>query len=423
MKQFFLKKKIYTVLLLLFVLVVSFFNLYGNKKTYGNYCKELQTVTNLSQFKVWMEKGEHLFESQIPGKQLYVEIYSILQKVMGKKEFHNFQYIMDQDGMVYYGSTYPRGTDDLEEYADRIKALETYVENNGASFFFCMAPCKITRGISQVNRSLLLNDPNIRMDTLLSKLQQRNVHSLDLRIPLMESGKPMSELFYFADHYWTSKGALLGMIALVDELNDYYGENLDPTMYYRDLEQYDSKVYENVVLGSDGKRIGLASCGLEDFVHLYPRNYEKSLYSWSCEDATLSRNGNLREALFLEEKLAPTDFYTDTIYRVYLDQIHEKDTIINHNNPNGLKVAVLRDAYFSPMAVYLAPMVGELDLYRNNSEAAVQKLLQSIEKKQYDYVIYETYPYNMEEENFPFFEDKTARNTVSKNTERGLHEK
>lgn len=102
------------------------------------------------------------------------------------------------------------------------------------------------------------------------------------------------------------------------------------------------------------------------------------------------------------------DIYSDSQYFLYLDGIRPYEKIINTDNPEGYKVCAIRDSYFSPMIVFMMPMWGELHAIWSLEESDRLDIEDFVKDNEFDYIIVEIYPYNINEESFRFFEEDEA---------------
>lgn len=403
MERFFLKKNCFAVIFILFVLIFSAANLVCNHEAFEELAESFCEIRTVSDFESWIDEAEAKTTEDILGRMAYVETYGYLQKVMGKREFNNFAFIQDEDDMLYYGSMMELETDDLEEYARNVQRLNTYVESRGAKLLVVIPPSKVLAGVSDINREWPINNPNNRVDKFMMLLQQYGVNAIDLSPAMQKSGAELDELFFKTDHHWTPLAAFYGMSEVVEQMDRRFDVDLDPEGYYRNLDNYNSCTFEQVFLGSTGRNTGAVYSGLDDYQLLWPACDME--FTWMNLEDDKEQSGTLVEALLNPSVLADIeDIYDSNTNRVYMDQVVDRDKIINHSRPDAPKITALRDSYFTPMACFLAPMCSEINmLWTRNSEGIDME--EFIRESEFDYVILEVYPYNLDEVSFDFFHD------------------
>lgn len=121
-------------------------------------------------------------------------------------------------------------------------------------------------------------------------------------------------------------------------------------------------------------------------------------------DVTQHFRGYTTESLMdVDVLLEHDDIYSDSQYSLYLNGLRPYEHIVNEDNPDGIKVFAIRDSYFSPMMVFLAPMCSELDAIWSLEESHVLDIESYVKENEFDYIIMEIYPYNINGDAFNFF--------------------
>ena len=399
MERFFIKKSCFAVVFLIFILGFSAVNFGVNRDVLAGLAHDLTEIDGISGLKSWTKDVEAQLSEEILGRMNYVELYGYTQKILGKHEFNNFSYIQDYDRMLYYGSVSELPTDDLEEYVKNVKRLSEYVESRGGNFLVLLPPSKVLAGISTVNSAWPLNDPNNRIDKIMNLFQQYGIEAVDLRIAMQNSGRSLDQLFFKTDHHWTPLAAFYGTKDLINQISDRFGEQLDPDNYYRNLDNYHTYTYHDCFLGSSGRNTGILYSGLEDYTMLWPECEME--FSWTDYEHGKEKRGSYTQALLQKSALEDIkNVYKSSTNKIYLNEVVNRDKIVNHSKPDGPRMTVLRDSYFSPMACFLAPMCSEINMLWTKSG---ENMEQFIRESEFDYVILEIYPYNLDEESFNFF--------------------
>ena len=403
MRRFFVKKYIFAALLLTSWLLFSVINFAVNASEWCQCFVQLTQVQNIAQLDEWIADTEAQANEELLYSEEFIDMYGYVQKLLDKREFNQFAFVRDDDGMLYYGSTWPLSTEEMVDYAGRVRRLNEYVESRGAKLLVVLPPSKILSGVSNINRAWPINDPNARMDRLLMLLYQNGIEAVDLRVKMQQTGASLDELFFKTDHHWTPLAGFYAAQEIVDQVRKRFGDDWDPAHFYTDIDNYNSYTYSGCMLGSSGRNTGVIYSGMDDYTLLWPKF--PTNFTWTDYERDTKRKGDFTESLMDASELEIDDLYNSSVNRVYLREITDKDKIINHENPQGAKLKVLRDSYFSPTACFLAPMCSEIDMMWTRAPADQYDIEAFVREGEYDYLILEIYPYNLDERAFSFFEE------------------
>lgn len=364
---------------------------------------EVSEVSQLYEATVAVE--DEISESML-AKDAFIEIYGGTQLLLDKQEFNNFAFVKDDDGFLYYGTTYNTLDTEVETYAKRVRRMSEYVEEEGKKFLFVMPLDKNISEFVSSDSVLPISDVNPTMDLFLWRLNQNMVNTLDLRSSLLETGLSHEELFFKTDHHWTTLAAFYAAVDIVEEFEVLWGDDLDSDNLYMNIESYELEILEESVLGSMGKDVGILYSEEYDDMQLLTPNFETD-YSYTYYNSSgeeILRTGTFEEALMFTEYL---DGSFENTEGVYLNTANRVDVIINNLNTDGPKLLVLRDSYFSPVAAFLSPLFSEIHMVwatsqENPSVDFEEYLKENIDD--YDYVILEVYSHNLNDYSFEFFQ-------------------
>ena len=393
MKKYMLKKRIFAVV---FLSVIFSFSIVNFIHSY----QPLKSLFSDEEAEVSVAELEETINENL------IETYGYVQVLMDKRESNNFTSIVDEDGYLHYSAFFKEDNPDIFEYAMRLKRLQDYVEPKGTKVLFAIAPGKYVPGQTQVRSGLSVNNPNAAVDELLFYLNRLGVETLDLRQSVPNEELSYEETFFKTDHHWTIPAAFYATGDLVDKMEQSFGVDLDPLDYYTNIANYDMVTYKQGMLGSMGRKTGAAFSGLEDFTALWP-HYEGDFYRERI--STLGTELETMEGDFIEAFInipvleGRGDVYSDSQYSVYLNGISSYDKIINRKKEDGASVFMIRDSYFSPVMAFMAPMCKEIHAIWSLEESRALDIETYVKENEFDYIIMEVYPYNIEDKAFNFF--------------------
>jgi len=401
--KYFTKKRLFTVVFLLAMFGFSAVNIYTNRNA---FVKEVEK--NLSKPNELPKKLEGIMEDGIVGKTEFVETYGLTQKTLGKNEFNAFEFVKDKKGFLHYASFYREDERDIFSYSLRVKKLQNYVERYGTKVLFVMAPSKYSREYTEFDTGLPVNDPSEDTYEMLLYLNRLGVPCINLGEYIPNKDIPYEEAFFKTDHHWTVPAAFEATKIIVNDLNERYGANLDPTGFYLSDKAYTKKKYEGHMLGSMGRDTGVAYSGLEDFVAYLPTFDGHYKRSYIMKDK-MTLEGTYTDALLDLTVLDPNiNYYVDSQYSLYIGQVTNLENIENLENKEAPTALMIRDSYFGPVIPFMAPMFSKIDAIWSMEEMDDINVGEYIKGQyesgvKYDYLIVEYYPHNIEDEAFKFF--------------------
>lgn len=393
---YFLKKRIFAV-----IFIGAVFGYAGVNFAY-NYeeLKEMVCMKDLSVDIVDDEISENIY-----GRMNFVEMYGQVQVLLDKRECNNFSYIKDEEGFLHYASFFREENDEIFEYAMRVKRLQNYVESRGTKVLFVIPPGKYDPDDTVFREGMPVNDPGYMVDELMFNLNRLGVETLNLGELMPNETLSYEETFFKTDHHWTVPAAFYATQKVLDKIEESFGENLDPDDYYTDINNYDAMTYQSIMLGSMGRKTGYRFSGMEDFKALWPHFEGKYTRESMMENGQMtSQRGNFVEALMNTEVLSEkTDIYSDSPYSLYLNGLRIYEKITNEENPDGPKIFMIRDSYFSPVMAFMMPMCGEIDAIWSLEETEELDIETYVKENTFDYIIIEVYPYNINSNAFNYF--------------------
>jgi len=121
------------------------------------------------------------------------------------------QVLLGREGWLYYGSTLDDYTgarlpdEDLERIAQNLADIQAYVESQGRSFVFTVAPNKNSLYPGHMPGAIENRHDAANLPALLPYLRRYGVHYVDL-CSLFAGGE---EQYYRTDSHWTARGAAM----------------------------------------------------------------------------------------------------------------------------------------------------------------------------------------------------------------------
>lgn len=246
---------------------------------------------------------------------------------------------------------------DTTPYVEEIANLKGVLDELDTPLLYVQTPLKTIDGYTEMPDGIT-DYANANTDTFLENLKEVGVDTIDLRQNIKEQDLDLSDLFYTTDHHWKTQTAFWAVGEVTDYLKENTGINLDPEGFYTNSDNYESILYEQNFLGSQGRRVGKYYGGVDDYTLMLP-NYDTD-YTVTINKSNSSSvaEGSFKEAIVKENLLNPTDIFTNR-YAAYFGADFPEVIIQNHSSENDMKVLIFKDSFGLPFSAFLSTMVGE----------------------------------------------------------------
>ncbi len=291
----------------------------------------------------------------------FIQLYGGAQRVIGRKSVEDldpkYTVMRLSDGQLTFAD--PEGVQaDRSVMAREFISFARRVEfRYGVPTLYVQAPSKLdTAQLPQgVN-----NYADAEADQFLSLLEESGVDTLDLRPAFRQAAKEdktAGERYFFAtDHHWTPAGAFRGFQELCGKLEEDYGFQVDPAFTLE--RSYEKYTFEDLFLGSQGKRVGSLYAGLDD-IEIWSPKFETD-FTYSVPMNSITRTGPFAVSLLFPEMVADKGSLYDTNpYVIYSGGDFLLARAKNEENPDGPRVLVLRDSFGCTLTPFLSLLTSE----------------------------------------------------------------
>lgn len=305
-----------------------------------------------------LEEGESAVNQDLDRDHYFIQLYGGVQRLSGRRLILDAtqatHVVKREDGSLNFVYLPTAPSQEVGPNAQQTVLLRDYLDTLDIPMLFVLAPQKIERdndllptGVADYN-----NDNATRY---LDALAREGVDYLDLR-PVFEATGDYASWFFRTDHHWRPEGAFLAFQEVAALLEDRYGWATEDSL--TDESSYEKIVYEDFFLGSQGKRVGSLYAGVDDITRYSPR-FDTSL-TYSILDSGTVREGPFDESVLFPERVAQRDWFNGNPYTLYSGGDYGFARMVNHNNPEGPKILLIRDSFACAFAPFLALSCSEL---------------------------------------------------------------
>lgn len=299
------------------------------------------------------DRTEAALNAALDREHHFIELYGLMQRLTNQRfveDSYSYSVIRLDNGTLTFGSVGQVQKDTSENAAATAEFAEGLAEL-GIPFSAVMTPQKVPQGVNCVPGALK-DYHNEEADQFLSLLEKKGLHTVDLRDTM---GTDLTCYFFRTDHHWNADGAFLGNQLMTAALGEEYG--FAPFAPGLDETQFTKRVYEELFLGSQGKRVGTLYAGTDDFVTWHPTFDTRMTYLTS--DTAVPRTGSLEQALFFTQHLK-LDHFNGNPYVTFAGGDWGKATVVNEGNPDGPNVVMIRDSFGCAITPFFALQCSKL---------------------------------------------------------------
>jgi hypothetical protein len=340
-------------------------------------------------------------DDSVPYKMMWIESYGFMQKLLFKEEENNFEVIQDTDGKLHY-AFFAEEANEVSSIVRTVNILNWKLIPSKADLVVLMPPDKVIEGYTQFSEGLPYSYSNETADNFLLKLEESGISTFDFRDKLNTSKLDKSKIFFNTDHHWTVESGFWAFTELVNYLEDR-GYQLDPENFYTDASNYNFITYPESYIGSMGRKTGVLYGGVDDFTLIYPKFTTEYNYTAVSPGVNIETSGRFEDALLNGYAFNLKDY--DSImnadkYFSYLYGNQAFVSIVNQNNPDGIKVLMIKDSMSVPMASFLSTVVKEIVLI--DPRYYKEDIAQYAHEEKFDLVLVSIYPPNLTDEFFDY---------------------
>jgi len=306
---------------------------------------------------------------EIFAKQPLLEFNGFVSRITGVKINSGDNTVSKIDDKYL---TYVYDYMDTAYKAKQTLKFKYFLDNKDIDFFMVMPPFKVDKKDKKLIESI--NDSTNKMaDEFIHNIKDE-VNVFDMRDIIEKSGKEYLDMFFIADHHWKPQTGLAFVPEIAERLNKEYGFKIDVSVYNK--ENFNTKTYEKIMLGSQGRKVTRGYAELEDMDIITPK-YD---YDFEVEipDKNIKLSGGFEDVFIDKKQLEIGNYYDKAPYTAYCYGDKPYIHIKNNSVTDDRRVLILKDSYSSVVVPYLAMQIREIDLidlryYDNNIRAFIEE--------------------------------------------------
>lgn len=334
------------ILAALFVVVMVLFAIRSNawaclEKVAAYVAQDIETGT------LSMSGIESEYVSTMYEKQTFIDVNGSMAKALNMQGYYSDMgmYITEDNYIV---SASPETSTDYEY--EQMVSFKQYLDSIGVNLLYVNQPTKYVDDSLFSEQFGIETYSNRNADLFLERISEAGIANIDLRDNLEEDGMKVEDQFFRTDHHWTPECGLWATQIITEGLNSYCNYNIDTSIY--DRENYTFTEYKECWVGEQGKKVGAAYVGLDDYTCVKP-NFDTN---YLFKTATGLEAGTFDDFINEDVYNLENDVYTSTSWHYSYIQ-----RACFNKNVNYGKVLLLGDSYAQVTQPFLSLAVSEID--------------------------------------------------------------
>ncbi len=329
----------------------------------------------------YIDEAENSF-NDIAFKIPFIELNGLINKAVGKRAI-----IDAEPNLTVYkynnGHLSNISSDLNKNYDGRVQniiSLRNFTNDKNIDYLYVNIPFKTDKANPELPEGIIDNS-NILMDGLVNGITEAGVSNIDLRQVMHDEGINQYDMFFKTDHHWKPETGLWA----VNKINEYLVSEFayEDKSGLLDIKDYNIDTYNDIFLGSLGRRTSKSYSGIDDLSLIYPK-FPTNL-TFSIPSKEISREGKFEDTIF-DYKYLNHDYYDWSAYSVYTGGDHPYNKIINNNDKSGKKALLIRDSFSCVTAPFLSLCFSELHIFDMRYDTG-NSMYEHIEKINPDLVI------------------------------------
>jgi hypothetical protein len=308
------------------------------------------TGINFAEFALGLEPDGHVkgLEKLELAQDTAVNTWGALQKLMGKKVAIGSTFYEDVTKLDNGYFTMADHDRDVTPAENGVQDASAFAGKLGADFLYVQAPGK-EDSMDVLPFGAVTYAPS-KADAMTEFVREQGYENICVKELLKADGDEWYSYFYHTDHHLQNKAAFITAKAIAEKINGSCEMTAD---------DFDKTLYEDVFLGAQGRMTGRYYTGLDDYELWIPK--EKGDYELSVPSQGIDRKGSFEDAFVYYENLEhySFDYYA---YYSYLHQDYDHMILMNHGNPEGKKIVMVRDSTAVPVSSFLITQCSEIHL-------------------------------------------------------------
>ena len=286
---------------------------------------------------------------------LFLDLYGKTMEALGKNLIDDTENPVIRLGNGYLTYTYLYSKES-KEYTE-ILDFNEWLKKKNIPFLFVTPAVKTDNRYASYPKGF--PDRNADEETeYVKQLDVNGISYLNSVKTLVTENEDFYSWFYKTDHHWNVHAGFSVAEAIAQRLKTEFGLPVDVNIL--DRSNFNNVTYENIFLGSQGKKATHGYVSPEDFEVFYP-DFDTA-FSIEIPTRMIDQTDSFENTLIDSEALKTGNVYTKNAYGAFLYGDVPLARIHNLNCKNGIRALVIKTSDANVVNAYLAFTVEYLDI-------------------------------------------------------------
>lgn len=294
------------------------------------------------------------FENKISegfkDKYAYINLNGKMTNALGVNSLNNITKL-DNGHLVF--SFEPSNTTEL---SDKLSQVSDLLKQDNIEFLSVAVPHKACFYDTEFPAGYGENYAYL-LDDLEKELNAKGVNHINANAFFEQKDMTMDDVYFKTDHHWRPSAAF----SITEEIMRKLNEQNSDIIYSKDSfseENWQTDIYKDWFLGSNGKRTGKDYTGVDDFEFIYPK-FETDITVDRITKTRAVPDKN-RNTFYYTGYLDQPDYFAENSYCTYLGGDFPLAYIRNSKAINNKKLVIIGDSYRLPVESFLSTQFSEI---------------------------------------------------------------
>nr|WP_106783641.1 DHHW family protein [Lysinibacillus timonensis] len=292
------------------------------------------------------KKVESYISDQFPLRDVWMKAYVQTQAMTGTTYINDSYYVDYGSGWIVAKPVVePKPKEELEEFADGFADIQAGLKASGIPMSFFTFPAKATY-IREPGPSFMPEDTGKVNNRVLHEiLTEKGIDNAILMESISED-VDVHDMYFKTDHHWNFYGAYQGYLALMKNIGERIGEEIEPVAY----DEANNSCLPNEFSGSWNKQLYMTVNSDDQVCYNYPKNFETQfkIYKGPVEEG--------KEIEFNSIYGFARTFASDqsVSYATGYTSDYAELNIVNENAESDKHIVIVKDSYFNAIQFHVA---------------------------------------------------------------------
>ncbi|MGE7664337.1 DHHW family protein [Ureibacillus composti] len=294
----------------------------------------------------YVKKVESYITDQFPYRDDWMKSFVKSQIALGESFIKNRYYVDSTTGWIV-AKPFPVIEDKtIELFANEFAEIQQGLAKNDIPMAYFTFPAKATY-ILEPSPDFMPEDGGVESNNRLHKvLTEKGIDNAKIMDSIPEDVE-VHDMYFKTDHHWKMYGAYQGYLALMENINERIGENIEPIPY----DETNNVCLPNAFSGSWNKVLYMTVQSDDHVCYNYPESFETQFQVYKG-DVIAGKEPLSFSDIYGQAKKADDEELVS--YASGYSADYAMLNILNKNYDSDKHIVVVKDSYFNAIQFHVA---------------------------------------------------------------------